>query len=179
LTGSAHDAAAFEHTCAGQNPEWFFEGNEFALCDSAYTVNKRTISVHKEPASLIPENALFDKTAAHLRIRSEHCMGALKGRFQCLRGLRVNIQSNNNHVSACLWITIAIILHNLIIDVEGTDCTHDLLVGHTLVEYSEARDDLGLQDQALHDLHPEMGEGNAKRQQLINEVVAYRISRTE
>jgi hypothetical protein len=68
LTGSAHDSAAFEHTGAGQNPEWLFEGDEFALCDSAYTVNKRTISIHTEPASLIPENALFDKAASRLRI---------------------------------------------------------------------------------------------------------------
>lgn len=172
MAGSAHDAAAFEHTCAGQNPEWFFEGDEFALCDSAYTVNKRTISVHKEPASLIPENALFDKTAAHLRIQSEHCMGALKGRFQCLRGLRVNIQSNCNHISACFWITTAIILHNLIIDIEGSDFTQDLLACHTLVNEEESGS--GSQD---HAPHPEMEEGNAKRQQLVDEVVAYRISR--
>ena len=46
-------------------------------------------------------------------------MGALKGRFQCLRGLRVNINSNADHIRACRWITVAIILHNLIIDVEG------------------------------------------------------------
>ena len=61
----------------------------------------------------------FDRTVSHLRVCSEHCMGALKGRFQCLHGLRVNINSNSDHVKACCWITIAIILHNLVIDVEG------------------------------------------------------------
>ena len=48
-------------------------------------------------------------------------MGALKGRFQCLCGLPVNINSNGDHVKACRWITIAIILHNLVIDVECGD----------------------------------------------------------
>ena len=32
-----------------------------------------------------------------------------------------NIDSNSDHVKACHWITIAIILHNLVIDVEGGD----------------------------------------------------------
>ncbi len=41
-------------------------------------------------------NILFDIKVAHLRIRSEHCMGALKGRWQCLLGLRVDVNSNEN-----------------------------------------------------------------------------------
>ena len=35
-------------------------------------------------------------------------------------GLQVHINSNNNHYEACKWISVAIILHNLIIDVEGS-----------------------------------------------------------
>ena len=121
MTGSAHDATAFEHTTAALHPNWFFDGEEFAWADSAYAVNSRMIPVHKKPASLEPMNALFDKVVASLRVRSEHCMGALKGRFQCLRGLRVNINSKQDHYKACRWITVAIILHNLIIDVEGNE----------------------------------------------------------
>ena len=67
MTGSAHDAAAFEHTAAAKYPEWFFEGEEFAWGDSAYPVNERTVAIHKRPATLLPENALFDKTASRLR----------------------------------------------------------------------------------------------------------------
>ncbi|KAF8814094.1 hypothetical protein BYT27DRAFT_7219928 [Phlegmacium glaucopus] len=120
MTGSAHDATAFEHTTAAVHPDWFFDGEEFAWADSAYVVNSRTIPVHKKPASLEPMNALFDKVVATLRVRSEHCIGALKGRFQCLHGLRVHINSNKDHYEACQWISVAIILHNLIIDVEGS-----------------------------------------------------------
>jgi len=120
MTGSAHDATAFEHTTAAVHPDWFFEGEEFAWADSAYAVNSRTIPVHKKPASLEPMNASFDKVVASLRVRSEHCLGALKGFFQCLHGLQVHINSNKDHYEACQWISVAIILHNLIIDVEGS-----------------------------------------------------------
>jgi hypothetical protein len=121
FTGSAHDAAAFEHTAAVLTPDYLFEGEEFAWGDSAYTLNARTIPVHRRPAALIPENAMFDKVVSHLRVRSEHCIGALKGRWQCLRDLRVNINSVADHERACRWITVAIILHNLVIDVEGEE----------------------------------------------------------
>ncbi|KDQ22713.1 hypothetical protein PLEOSDRAFT_15245, partial [Pleurotus ostreatus PC15] len=111
FTGSAHDASAFEHTAAAKHPDWLFSGQEFAWADSAYTLTTRMIPVHKEPASSIWYNQKFDKAVSHLRVRSEHCMGVLKGWFQCLRGLRVHINTSADHVRACRWITVAIILH--------------------------------------------------------------------
>ena len=165
MTGSAHDARAFEHTAAATTPDWLFDGEEFAWADSAYTANARTIPVHKRPASLLPENALFDKTVAHLRVRSEHCMGALKGRFQCLRGLRVDINTKVDHVAACRWITIAIIIHNLIIDVEGADSVQEFLPLHSR---EQELDDRGNSHATVEDGDPE-----AKRMQLIQEIVAY------
>ncbi|KAG6817989.1 hypothetical protein H0H93_006887 [Arthromyces matolae] len=97
-TGSCHDARAFEGTAAYKYPDWLFEGNEFAWADSAYPCTTRCIPVHKEPASTIPRNTIFDRYVARLRVRSEHTMGALKGRFQCLRGLRVPIDTKNEHM---------------------------------------------------------------------------------
>ncbi|KDQ05719.1 hypothetical protein BOTBODRAFT_78865, partial [Botryobasidium botryosum FD-172 SS1] len=95
-------------------PNWFFQGNEFAWGDSAYTLLPRMIPIHKKPANLVRENAIFDHTVAAIRVRSEHTMGALKGQWQALCGLRVLINSNNNHINACRWITVCIILHNLL-----------------------------------------------------------------
>lgn len=129
-----------------------------------------TLAVHKRPASLIPENALFDKTVAHLRIRSEHCMGALKGRFQCLRGLRVDINTKADHVAACRWITIAIILHNLIdiIDVEGTESVQEFLPSHSREQELDDRGIPHAPQVAVEERDPE-----AKRMQLVQELVAY------
>ncbi|KAF8882602.1 hypothetical protein CPB84DRAFT_1871009 [Gymnopilus junonius] len=61
-------------------------------------------------------------------------MGALKGWFQCLRGLRVNVFNNHDHKEACRWITITIILHNLIIDVEGPDSAAEFVASHTAAD---------------------------------------------
>ena len=170
LCGSAHDATAFEYTAAHKYPDWFFEGEEFAWADSAYALNNRTIPVHKKPASLRRENTLFDAAIAHIRVRSEHCMGALKGRFQCLRGLRVNINSREEHVEAGRWITVAIILHNLIIDVEGQVSGGHFQPTHTVDEEN--------MDVPEHDDAPDEDgdeEGEAKRHELTAELLAYRI----
>ena len=70
MTGSAHDAAAFEHTGAAKHPDWLFEGDEFAWADSAYTVNSRTIPIHRQPASFDPKNALFNKVWSSYSLRT-------------------------------------------------------------------------------------------------------------
>jgi hypothetical protein len=167
MTGSAHDAAAFEHTTAAKYPDWFFANNEFAWADSAYGVNSRTIPVHKQPASLDPANAYFDKVVAHLRVRSEHCMGALKGRFQCLRGLRLSIDSKREHNMACKWITIAIILHNLIIDVEGPTAAAHFVEEHGR---DDELNDVGPNDEPLG-IEQDV---EAKRRELVAELMAFR-----
>jgi hypothetical protein len=170
MTGSAHDAAAFAHTGAAKHPDWFFDGEEFAWADSAYAVNSRTIPVHKQPASFLYENTLFDGAVSHLRVQSEHCMGVLKGRFQCLRGLQVHIISNKDHVDALRWITAAIILHNLVIDVEGHAHTQELLSRHGV---NEEQEDCG--PSHAPQFREDENEDDAKRRQLVVELVAYKI----
>jgi hypothetical protein len=135
--GSAHDALVFAGTAAAKNRDWFFEGEEFVWGDSAYTANSHTIAVHKKTASLDPDNTLFDKTLACLRIQSEHCMDALKGCWQCLRGLRVSINSKKEHVEAYQWVTIAIILHNIVVQVEGEEFGAHFAAAHSAAEEGE------------------------------------------
>ena len=97
-------------------------------------------------------------------------MGALKGRFQCLRGLRVSINSPEMHFKATHWIKVAIILHNLVIDVEGEVSGACFSALHTQVEEEE---DSGAVDQEQN-MAWEEDEGEAKRKQLIAELLAYR-----
>jgi hypothetical protein len=68
MTGSAHDAWAFEHTAAAKHADWFFTGDEFVWADSAYAVNSCTIPVHKKPVALLPENTTFDHMVANLHV---------------------------------------------------------------------------------------------------------------
>lgn len=163
FTGSAHDATVFEHSAAVKYEDWFFDREEFAWTDSAYGVSPRSIPVHKEPASRLRSNTIFDAQVSRLRVRSEHCIGELKGRFQSLRGLRVSINSYEDHVHALRWITVAIILHNLIIDVKarlnGIVAVEEVAVEeHQVREYDNA-------------------SGESKRKYLVAELIYFKYGR--
>ena len=96
-------------------------------------------------------------------------MGALKCRFQCLCGLQVNINSNSDHVKACCWITIAIILHNLVIDVEGGDP-----VGQFGDIHQQAEEEV---DRGPHEELDSGGSevaGEDKRKQLIAQLLVFK-----
>lgn len=54
-----------------------------------------------------------------MRIRSEHCVGFLKGRWPSLRGLRIRIDNEKNLQYATLWITTCIHLHMFAMDHEN------------------------------------------------------------
>jgi len=54
-----------------------------------------------------------------VRIRSEHAIGLLKGRFRALRELRIPITSPRHHKWAIVFVRCCIILHNLILRLEG------------------------------------------------------------
>jgi DDE superfamily endonuclease len=170
-TGSCHDARAFEGTAAHKYPNWLFSGEEFAWMDSAYPCTSRSIPVHKEPVSLIPRNAIFDRYVSRLRVRSEHAIGALKGRFQCLQGLCLQINSKSDHVEACRWVTIAIILHNIVVELEDTKSAPAFAHIHTNEQEEEDR---GWRHES--DINPPL-DGEAKRQMLINELMTYRLAR--
>ena len=97
-------------------------------------------------------------------------MGALKGHFQCLQGLHVNINSAEDHIWACHWITISIILHNLIIDVEGTLSSWQFQPAHP-ADQEEA--DTGVHDDEENADDDFEEEGEAKQHQLIAELLVY------
>lgn len=94
-------------------------------------------------------------------------MGALKGRFQSLRGLRVNINSNSDHIKACRWVTVAIILHNMVIDVDGETSGAAFMHVHTAQEEEEDRGPRDVQQDA------DEGDGQAKHIRLRDELLAH------
>ena len=82
----------------------------------------------------------------------------------------VSINSPDDHIWACHWITVTIILHNLIIDVEGTASSQYFQPEH-----------LGAQEVADTGDHEEEenddednDEGEVKQWQLIAELLAFR-----
>ena len=56
-----------------------------------------------------------------VRVKSEHAMGYLKGRFSSLRGLRQQISDVTDHMRALAWVKTCIIIHTLISFIEEGD----------------------------------------------------------
>jgi hypothetical protein len=54
-----------------------------------------------------------------IHIRIEHTMGLLKGRFQTLKEIRIQLVNTRRHMIIIMWACICIVLHNLIIRIEG------------------------------------------------------------
>lgn len=132
--------------------------------NSAYICNSRTIPVNRKPASLTRCNTIFDAMVAHICVRSEHCMGALKGQWQCLHRLCISISNNREHVVACRWITIAIILHNAHIDPDGEHIS--VIRGGRAGAGEEHENHIG-EDGSEED--------ETKRKKLIDELIAYSL----
>ena len=62
------------------------------------------------------DETTFNTMLAKGRIKVEHCIGILKGRFQRLRELRVLLRNYNDQVRCTRIITGAIILHNMLLN---------------------------------------------------------------
>jgi hypothetical protein len=56
-----------------------------------------------------------------VRVKSEHAMGYLKGRFSSLRGLRQQIDDTRDHKRALAWVKTCIVIHTLVSFVEEGD----------------------------------------------------------
>jgi hypothetical protein len=93
---------------------------------------------YSHPAKLEDDNGRFNYRLSSVRIESEHAIGYLKGRFQSLRELRLQLNSEEYVVYSTLWIQACIILHCFCLDHELGNMQEDSLVrppGLGLAEY--------------------------------------------
>ncbi|TFK61841.1 hypothetical protein BDN72DRAFT_777790, partial [Pluteus cervinus] len=79
------------------------------------------VSPYKAPEKHRPKNEIFNKHVSVLRIRSEHAIGYLKGRFQSLKNLRVRITSKETHIAATYWGAACIGIHNFALEHEAEE----------------------------------------------------------
>lgn len=71
------------------------------------------------PEKDLPENHEYNYNVSAVRIRSEHCVGWLKGRFPCMKGLRLRIDEEAHVQYASLWLQGCILIHNFAVRAEG------------------------------------------------------------
>jgi hypothetical protein len=69
------------------------------------------VAPYKKPERDLPDNEVFNNHVSMVRIRSEHAIGFLKGRFPSLKHLRIDISNEKSHKFATYWISSCIGLH--------------------------------------------------------------------
>ena len=74
--------------------------------------------LYKSPATSLKPNCTFNFHLSRICIRSEHTIGYLKGRFQCLKELCLQVLNAQNLAYVTLWINTCIILHAFCLDQE-------------------------------------------------------------
>jgi len=62
------------------------------------------------------DHEVFNTAVAAVRIKVEHTIGRLKGRFQSLKALRILISTAKDHARAVLWIRACCVLHNILLE---------------------------------------------------------------
>ena len=73
-----------------------------------------------------PDNQKFNYWVSRVCVKSEHCVGFLKGRFCSLRGLHIQINQAEHLQIAALWIIACIAVHSFAMTHEaGNDVTAD------------------------------------------------------
>ena len=113
--GSASDSTVFKGMDQYLVPEDYFSPGEYLLADAAYAVSKTCIPPYKAPSSELPDNSAFNFHLACSRVRNEHCIGILKGRWQSMKELRHRLRTADNMENLCFWVISCCVLHNVLL----------------------------------------------------------------
>ncbi|POM64604.1 Hypothetical protein PHPALM_19840 [Phytophthora palmivora] len=91
--GSVLDNRVWTTSLMGRESDKCFASNQYILGDSAFQPSSVMILAFKKPpkVDLDIHKKFFNAQLAKVRIRTEHCIGLIKTRFQFLRGLRIKV----------------------------------------------------------------------------------------
>ena len=95
-----------------------FSPMQYIIGDCAFAARWFVVPCFKKPPgrTLPREKEIFNKTLAKPRVTSEHVNGLLKNRFPFLRSIRFRLTDDKESMKRILtYITVAVILHNLLI----------------------------------------------------------------
>ncbi|KAF8551933.1 hypothetical protein OG21DRAFT_1417053, partial [Imleria badia] len=106
--GSVHDVYAFLGTRTAQNPDMMIPPEHWIWADSVYVTQMWCVVPFKSTGG----TGLSQSRNIYNKYLSKHAFAALKGQFQSLHELRLNMKI------AMHWIQCCMIIHNMIIDFE-------------------------------------------------------------
>ncbi|MBW0567242.1 hypothetical protein O181_106957 [Austropuccinia psidii MF-1] len=123
--GSCADSAVYQRMELFNHAKDFFLEDEYLLADLAYPLGEHCIPCYKAPATQDANNQQFNFWISHSRVRVEHCIGILKGRWASLAGLQFLFYKSANLEHMVRWIYVCAVLHNILADLG--DSWDDLL----------------------------------------------------
>lgn len=171
--GSVHDNRVWSTCDMNIFRERFFDNRQYILGDSAFKASSVMVPSFKKPyrGLLNPQQEHFNTMLAKIRIRSEHCIGLLKGRFQYLKRARILIKNRNRMIRLMRFIVSSCILHNILINERVPDEWLDGVHGYDSDEDDGELDD----DDELNQPVPLLHENDDTRR---SQVFAYILERT-
>jgi DDE superfamily endonuclease len=121
--GSVHDNRVWRNCKLCKRPREFFSKKQYLLGDSAFTASSIMIPPFKSTVgiSLSRNRTAFNTLLAKPRVKSEHCIGILKGRFPFLRDIRLNLGNKEDMNRIIDYTRGSVVLHNFLLKVDETD----------------------------------------------------------
>jgi len=113
---------------AGNLIHSYILAGDYLIGDSAYPKSETQIVPFKRCPVLTKKEKTFNRHISKYRVKVEHTIGIMKGRFQSLLGLRVQVNKAAGHQKACRWVGGGAVLHNILISIDNwnqpTDYIH-------------------------------------------------------
>jgi hypothetical protein len=121
--GSVHDNRVWRTSALCVRHEDFFLPKEHLLGDSAFHPSSVMIPAYKTSggSNLTHNQHCFNKILSKPRVKSEHSIGLLKGRFPYLKNIRIVITRREDLQKINRYVKAAVILHNILIDAPYLD----------------------------------------------------------
>lgn len=99
------------------DPQAHFDAGQYLIGDSAFVPNNYMVPPYKRArntAYLPPDRHKFNQAVASARVVVEHTFGMLKMRFQSLRSLRSQIDTQLDLERSLNWIRACVLIHNFL-----------------------------------------------------------------
>jgi hypothetical protein len=106
------------------NPEAHYDRGQYLIGDSAFVAGDQMVPPYKRnrnDVNLARDRHKFNQALASARVLVEHTFGMLKMRFQSLRSLRTQIDTQLDLERALNWIHACVLLHNFLADDNDDD----------------------------------------------------------
>jgi hypothetical protein len=116
--GSVHDNRVWRTCKLGRKTGEYFLPHEYLLTDSAFTASDHIVPAFKatKGVPITSNNSNFNTLLAQPRIKSEHCIGLLKGRFPWLKNIRIRIKEKKDLRRIVEYVRVCVILHNAFVE---------------------------------------------------------------